>query len=411
VLRIKNLAGLCSGEGFVQKLGRRPTWEDASFRAGPLDLLIADDGKIVGIEGTRSTVDSVPSFDASDLFATAAFTDSHTHALFAGSRAAEYFMRWEGLSYREIAERGGGIHNTMRALEDADDTSLLRDLSARLEAMARSGSTCVEVKSGYASSPQGELRLLRLLTRFAKSGQSAVRIKRSFLGLHALPKGASEGAFVDSMIALLDTIRDEGLADFIDAFPDDGFFSLEQSLRFAREGMARGLRPKIHADELAPFGSAENFAAMGALSVDHLQKISHEGVESLAQSPTIATLLPATSFFLGLEYSNARKLIDAGARVALATDFNPGTAPELSMPFTLRLAASQLRMSAAEILCAATLNGAAAIGEDATAGALLPGYRGDVLLWRAQGAGRAALEEIMIEARSPEAVFIGGRRL
>jgi imidazolonepropionase len=410
MLRIKNLAGVCTGQGFVTKKGRRPSWDDAGFIDGPIDLVIGADGRVAGIEAsTHESSEAV--FDGSGLFATAAFTDSHTHALFAGRRTSEYFMRWEGLSYREVAERGGGIHNTMRALEGTDDETLQLALATRLNSMARHGSTCIEVKSGYASTPEGELRLLRLLTRFAKSGRSPVRIKRSFLGLHALPKGASESLYVDSMIAILDTVKTEGLAEFIDAFPDEGFFSLEQSLRFAREGIKRGLRPKIHADELAPFGSAENFSFMGALSVDHLQNISKEGVETLALRPTVATLLPATSFFLSLPYANARKLLDAGARVALATDYNPGTAPELSMPFTLRLAASQMRMSAAEILCAVTYNGAAALGEEADSGALLPGNRGDVLLWRSEATGRMALEESILDGRSPERVFIGGRLL
>jgi imidazolonepropionase len=288
----------------------------------------------------------------------------------------------------------------------ASDDELLTLLTEKLRQQLQHGITHVEVKSGYAPDARGELRLLRVLKK-AQNSELPIALLPTFLGLHALPKGRSESEFVDEMISILPEIKKEGLAHFIDAFPEKGFFTLEESLRFAAAGLKHGLVPKIHADELSPLGSAEAFSKLGAFSVDHLQKISEAGKAELAKSKTVATLLPATSFFLDLEYSPARDLLTKGARVALATDYNPGTAPDLSPQFTMRLAASQLKMTPAEIFCAFTYNGAAALGLDQEAGIIAPQQKANLCLWKVTP--KHALEEIVVAGPKPTEVFFSGR--
>ncbi len=405
-MRIQNLKGIFSGESFIKSEGRRPSLESSDFIPGPVDISIDESGRIRAIG--KNLPEEKEEFNGSGLFATPSFVDSHTHSLFSGERSFEFFMRWGGQSYQSISAAGGGIRRTMDTMENADDSQLLGELLDRLQLAVRSGITHIEVKSGYASSPSGELRLLRLLKR-ARSSQLPIELFSTFLGLHALPAGQTEREFVDRMISILPLIKNENLANFIDAFPEKGFFSLEESRRFVEAGQHHGLIPKIHADELSPLGSAETFARMGALSVDHLQKVSATALQELAQLPTVATLLPATSFFLGLEYAPARKILDAGARVALATDFNPGTAPDASPQFTMRLAAAQLGMKPLEIFCAFTYCAAAALGLEKSLGSLVPGYSASLCLW--QTAGKDPLEEIIVDGSKPESVFLSGRRV
>jgi imidazolonepropionase len=314
-----------------------------------------------------------------------------------------------------IAKKGGGIRNTFLALEAATEESLLVDLYAKLNKMREGGALCVEIKSGYASTPEGELRLLRLIKKAKNDPRCPVRVRSTFLPLHALPKGAIEDDYVSSMMALLPTVVKEGLADHIDAFPEDGFFSLQQSLRFAREALKLGLRSKIHADEITPMGCVESFVPLNAFSVDHLQKISRSGIDSLAIAPTVATFLPATSFYVDLEYAPARKVIDAGARFALASDFNPGTAPESQLQLTCLLAASKMKLNAAEIFSALTFGAAASMGLEKNQGHLCDGANADILLWKTQSSpqksehGQELLEEIFVESIKPRFTLLGGR--
>jgi imidazolonepropionase len=269
--------------------------------------------------------------------------------------------------------------------------------------MKKCGATTLEAKSGYANTAAGELRLLRLLKR-ARVMADSPRIRVSFLALHALPKGRAENDYVDEMIAAFDEVVRDGLADQVDTFPERGFFTKENAIRFSLEARRRSLPCKVHADELCDLGSSLAFVQLSALSVDHLQHIAGDAVAALADAQTVATMLPATSFFVGIPYANARRLIDAGARVALATDFNPGTAPAMDLQLTHMLAASQLKMSAPEILCASTFNAAGAIGMDREIGALVPGRIGDVLLYETEGAGSSDGQrelQRLILARTP----------
>ncbi len=414
MLRIANLTGVFTGDGFVRKQGRRPTAEDCGFRSGPIDILCDPDrGTIVAVGPAVANPAAAKEdvLDGSGLFATAGFVDPHTHAIYAGTRADEHFRRWGGATYQEIAAAGGGIHRTVRAARAATDEALVESLNQRLDQMLAHGSTVVEVKSGYGGGAEGELRLLRLLRQVCEQRTAPV-VTATFLGLHALPPGVGEEEHVDAMVALLPAVVAEGLADCVDAFPERGFFSLASAERFARAALACGLRVKAHADQLSDLGSTACFVGLGAVSVDHLERVSPEGVGALARSDTVAVLLPAASFYLGMAYPDARRLLDAGARVALATDFNPGSAPALDLQFAMLLAAAGLKMTAAEILCAVTYNGAAAVGMGDTHGALLPGRRANLALWETEtvhGEPVGLVEELIVEERLPCVVVPGGR--
>lgn len=404
---IKNLQGVFSGKGFAQRDGRRVRAEDVGFAAGPIDVSIDDSSGLIADSQSGET------FDATGMLALPGFIDPHTHAIFAGERSHEYFMRWAGKGYVEITQAGGGIHSTVRATNNATDAELVSNLRTRLRRMCRCGATTVEVKSGYANSAQGELRLLRVVHAL-RSEQGLPEIRPTFLALHALPAGRTEDDYVDEMMSILPQIAEEKLAMQVDAFPERGFFALESSLRFAEAAKRVGLPVKVHADELCDLGSSEAFARFGAMSIDHLQHISDSAVKYLSDARTVATMLPATSFFVGIPYANARRLLDAGARVALATDFNPGTAPASDLQLTHMLAASQMKMSAAEILCASTYNAAAALGLESTHGTIEPGRPGDVLLFEIAKENQdlepmAQLEQIILARTAPTHVISRGR--
>jgi imidazolonepropionase len=372
---LRNLSGIVDGSGFLAKDGRRVGLNDCGFVPGPVDLAFDDAGRVV-----EHASDAGASIDATGLVAVPAYIDPHTHPLFAGERSAEYFQRWAGQSYVEIAQAGGGIHSTVRATIAADEQELRELLLTRLRAMRRCGAGTVEVKTGYGKSAADELRLLRVV-RSVRGEGGIPRLRVSFLGLHALPKDRDEAGYVDEMIGALPSVASEKLADFGDSFPERGFFSLESAGRFSRACIGHELGVKVHADELCDLGTSEAFIRMGALSIDHLQHINDRAVELLAKSPTVATMLPATSFFVGIPYADARRLIDAGAKVALATDFNPGTAPAHDLQLTHLLAAGQMKLTPAEILCGSTVNAAAALGIDPARATLRPGSDSPVNLF------------------------------
>ncbi len=415
-MKIFNLSGIFSGQGFLEKSGRKPTIQDCAFLKGPLDILIDEQsGTISEIKNTTDfNLNREAAIDGTNCYVSAGMIDSHTHALFEGERTPEFFLRWKGSSYQDIASAGGGIHNTVMALNKTSDFEIKSHLTRRLLQMASLGSTTIEVKSGYADDAKGELRLLQLIKQVIEENRKSAfpKIRSTFLGLHYLPKAKVESAHVDEMISILPIVRDQKLAQFVDAFPEKGFFSTSESMRFCVAAKASGLKAKIHSDELSDLGSSHLFTEFGALSVDHLQKISEEGIQTLAVSNTIATLMPATSFFLGLPYTNARKLIDSGVRVALATDFNPGTAPDSSLFFTHRLAASQMKMSAAEILCASTVNAAQAIGESTQLGIVKAGFQADLLLWKAPNEDpERSLQSFLLGELPIEKVLLAGKIL
>lgn len=410
---IKNLAGVFTGSGFLAKRGRHPNLADTGYINGPVHILIDLQRKTILSVGTETPAHTL-SFDGYGLIATSGFIDSHTHFVFSGNRTHEFFQRWSGRSYQEISASGGGIHNTVSETAKTSEVELIAQTAQKILCCARLGTTCLEIKSGYADSADGEIRLLRVIRELKKWAEhtNAPKIFSTFLALHALPKLKTETAFVDEMIGVLAELKDQKLCDFVDAFPEKGFFGLDEALRFTAAANRFGVPAKVHADELSNLETTAAMVKQGAVSVDHLQMISDAGVAALKSSNTVGTLLPATSFYLGLPYTNARRLIDAGVQVALATDFNPGTAPSFSMLQTNLLAASQLKMSPAEILCATTFNGAAALGISDSHGLLVKDQSANLCLW-AQGAQapEQALEALLLQQRPPQHVFIGGQLL
>lgn len=319
--------------------------------------------------------------DAEDKFIFPAWCDSHTHVVFAGSREGEFVDRIHGLSYEDIAKRGGGILNSAKRLQAASESELYDAAFLRLEEVIRSGTGAIEIKSGYGLSFEAELKMLHVIRKLKET--SPLLIKSTFLGAHALPAEFKENrkAFVDMLVNdLIPVIADEGLADFNDVFCDRGFFSVEETDRILEAGIKRGLRPKIHANELDYSGGIQVGVKHNALSVDHLECTGETEIDCLLNSDTMPTLLPGTAFFLKLHYPPARKMIDAGLPVALASDYNPGSCPSGKMPFVCSLACLYLGMSPEEAINAATLNSAYAMGVMDQAGSLVKGKKANLFI-------------------------------
>ncbi len=317
---------------------------------------------------------------------TPGLVDSHTHAIFGAARYEEQGMRAAGVGYMEIASAGGGIHSSVRSVRAASEDELTELARGRLARLASYGTTTVEVKSGYGLRVEDELKQLRVIARLAP--QLPLRLVPTWLGAHEIPPEArvSPAARIDYVRMLVEEmlprVVEERLALFADVFCEPGVFTIDESRYILEAASAAGLKLKLHADELEPSGAAELAAALGATSADHLAAISRTGVDALANSGTVATLLPGTMLFLGRgRQAPARALIEAGAAVALATDFNPGTSPTVNLPLILTLGVSQLRMSPAEAILAATVNGAAALGLADRVGQIAPGYSADLALF------------------------------
>lgn len=308
------------------------------------------------------------------------FVDSHTHPAFHGTREDEYEMRIRGLSYAEIAAQGGGILNSAKRVAGATQEQIQDNILRFCPMFLDHGTTTIEAKSGYGLSLDGELKLLRAISEASRS--TLLDLVPTFLGAHAYPacyRDNHEPYLVELIDRMLPAIAEEGLARFCDSFCDQGFFSVEETRRLLQAAAHYGMRPKIHADELAWVGGAELAAEMGAASADHLEKISGEGMRAMARASVVAGLLPGTAFNLGLpEYPPARDMIEAGVPVAVATDFNPGSCFNLNMQLAVSIACAQMRLTPAEALCAATINGAWALGLGQDRGSLEPGKRADV---------------------------------
>jgi imidazolonepropionase len=314
------------------------------------------------------------------------FVDSHTHAIFGRARFEEQELRAAGADYMEIARRGGGIHASVRDLRARDEDELFALAAPRLMRLAASGVTTVEVKSGYGLTLDDELKTLRVVRRLAAA--LPLRIVPTFLGAHEIPLEQRERAngrreYVDRVVhEMIPAVAAEGLARFADVFCEPGVFTVSESRELLTAARAAGLGVKLHADELTSGGGAELAAELRATSADHLAAVSDAGIAALASAGTVATLLPATMLFLGKRgQAPARRLIEAGVPIALATDFNPGTSPTTNFPLVLTLGVSQLGLSAAESIVAATVNGAAALALAERTGQLAPGYSADVALW------------------------------
>jgi imidazolonepropionase len=312
-----------------------------------------------------------------------AFCDSHTHLVYAGSREKEYEDRIRGLSYEEIAKRGGGILNSAALLSKTSEEELYEQSLPRIREIIRTGTGAVEIKSGYGLNTADELKMLRVIRRLKE--ETPLTIRSTFLGAHALPPEyrSDPERYVDLVVSeMIPAVAEDDLADYIDVFCDRGFFTVEQTARILKAGVEVGLIPKIHANELDFSGGIQAGVKFGALSVDHLEFTGDKEIEALKNSDTMPTILPGASFFLGLAYAPARKMIRAGLPVALASDYNPGSSPTGNMELIMSLGIIQLRMLPTEVLNAVTINGAYAMGLEKTHGTITPGKVANLIVTR-----------------------------
>ena len=304
------------------------------------------------------------------------FCDSHTHIVYAGSREQEFLDKINGLTYEEIAKRGGGILNSADRLHDTSEDELYRQAMERIDEIVAMGTGLVEIKSGYGLTLEDELKILRVIRRIKDTAPLDVRA--TFLGAHAVGRAykGRQSEYVEHVCNdMIPAVAKEGLADFVDVFCDKGFFTVEETAKIIGTGARYGMRAKIHANELAVSGGVEVGVGHKALSVDHLESMGDEQIEALRGSDTMPTMLPGCAFFLGIGYPPARKMIDAGLAVALASDYNPGTAPSGNMRFVASLASIKMKMTPAEALNAATLNSACAMGESKDFGSITCGKK------------------------------------
>ena len=311
------------------------------------------------------------------------FCDSHTHLVFAAWREHEFVDRIKGLSYEEIARRGGGILNSAMRLQTTGEGELFELAKDRLVEIISSGTGAVEIKSGYGLSTESELKMLRVIRRLKEL--SIIPIKATFLGAHAVPAEYKQNrqAYVRLLIdEMLPVINDEGLADYIDVFCDKGFFTVKETDEILNAGFKYGLKPKIHANELDYSGGIQIGVRHNAISVDHLEYTGPEEIEALASSTTIATVLPSTAFFLGLPYAPARVMMENDIPVAIASDYNPGSSPSGNMSFIMSLACIKLRMLPEEAFNAATINGAAAMEVSTEYGSITPSKAANLIIMR-----------------------------
>ncbi len=309
------------------------------------------------------------------------FCDSHTHLVFADWRQEEFVHKIQGLSYEEIAARGGGILNSARKLNATSEENLLQQALQRIETIKNQGTGAVEIKSGYGLSYDGELKMLRVIKKL--KALSPIPVKASFLGAHAIPAEYKDrrNEYIKMLIdELMPTIAADNLADYCDVFCDKGFFSPEETDQILQAGWKHGLKPKIHANQLAISGGVQAGIRNNAISVDHLESVGDEEIEALKNSTTIPTLLPSAAFFLRMQYPPARKMIEANLPVTLATDFNPGSSPSGRMSFVISLACIQMKMTPEEAINAATLNGAHAMEWSDVMGSITVGKQANLIL-------------------------------
>jgi imidazolonepropionase len=377
---IKNIKGLVQVRDIAvmtvsgAEMRHLPVLDDA--------YLLIEEGKIKSYGAMSDAPDRAAEvIDATGRYVLPCWCDSHTHIVYAGSREGEFVDKINGLSYEEIAKRGGGIVNSARRLQNTDEVELFESAWARLAEMEAFGTGAVEIKSGYGLSYDGEIKMLRVIKKLKE--KSRLTLKATFLGAHAYPTEFKQDhdGYIDLLInKMLPTIANEGLADYIDVFCDRGFFSADETSRILDAGAKYGLRPKIHANELDYSGGIETGVKYNALSVDHLEYTGDKQIAALKASGTMPTLLPSTAFFLGLHEPPARKMIDAGLPVALASDYNPGSSPSGNMQFILSLACIKLKMMPEEAFNAATINSAYAMGVDDQLGCIAVGKKANIFI-------------------------------
>ena len=368
------------------------------------DNLIADFGKMENLP--EISVDKT--IDATGKVVLPTWCDSHTHIVYAGNRVQEFVDRINGLSYEEIANRGGGILNSAKNLNETSEEEIYNHSKLRLEEVMQQGTGAVEIKSGYGLTVEGELKMLRVIKKLKKN--YPVAIKATFLGAHAFPTEFKENhsGYIDLIInEMLPKIAEENLADYIDAFLETGYFSIEETERIMEAGKKYGLTAKIHVNQFTAINGIEACVKHNALSVDHLEIVTDEDIEILKNSQTIPVALPSCSYFISIPYTPARKMLNAGLPLALASDFNPGTTPSGNMNFVIATACIKMKMTPEEVINAATINGAYAMGISETHGSITKGKRANLIITKPitsyyqlpYAFGTNLIDEVIIEGK------------
>ncbi|MCB0715435.1 MAG: imidazolonepropionase [Chitinophagaceae bacterium] len=379
IIHIKKLVNTRSENILLrgQALADLPCLDDAF-------LLIEDDrivayGKMEDLPDKRPKATNI--VNAEGKFLLPAWCDSHTHIVFAKSREEEFVDKIKGKSYAEIAANGGGILNSANTLNATSEEELFDSAWERLDEISRLGTGAVEIKSGYGLTVEGELKMLRVIKKLKE--KSKLSIKATFLGAHSYPLAFKDNhaGYINLIIEdMLPRIAEEKLADYIDVFCEEGFFSPEETKQVCEAGIQYGLRPKIHANQLHLSGGTEIGVQLGAISVDHLETMDEKAIRTLADSTTIGTLLPTAAFFLRMPLQPARQLIDAGCAITLASDYNPGSSPSGNMNFVNAISAIQMKMLPEEIINASTLQGAFAMGLENEVGSISVGKKANLIL-------------------------------
>lgn len=382
-LFIKNIHQLvtCASGGKRMKVGRE--MQDIGLLENA--AVLCEQGKITWVgpmtAWDRKLPDDFSELDADGQVVLPGFVDSHTHMVFAGDRANEFALRAQGATYQQIAEAGGGILSTITNVRATTKRDLKRQALRHLNGMMKQGTTTVEVKSGYGLDFDAEIKMMEAIHELER--EEMMTVVPTFIGAHAVPpefKGNTP-AYVDLVVnEMIPYVGRKKLAAFCDVFCEKGYFELEDSERILAAGKNAGMVPKIHAEELTSLGGAQLAARVGAVSADHLEHVSDEGIAALRNGGVVATLLPGVSFFLNHGYAPARKMIDGNVAVAIASDFNPGSCMSYSMPFMMTIACTQMRMTPEEALTASTINGAAALNLSSSIGSIEVGKNADVIV-------------------------------
>ena len=326
-------------------------------------------------------IENAKIIDATGKTVLPTWCDSHTHLVYAGNREQEFVDRINGLSYEEIANRGGGILNSAKKLNAMSEDQLYQESKVRLEEVMRLGTGAIEIKSGYGLTVEGELKMLRVIKKLSED--FPVAVKATFLGAHAFPTEFKENhqGYIDLLCnELMPKISEEKLADYVDVFCETGYFSVEETTRIMECGKKYGLTPKIHVNQFTIIDGIKAAVEAGALSVDHLEVLNEKDIESLRGSKTIAVALPSCSYFISIPYNPARTIIDAGLPLAIATDFNPGTTPSGNMNFVVATACIKMKMTPEEAINAATVNGAYAMGLEESHGSITVGKKANIII-------------------------------
>ena len=405
-LLITNIQQLCG----VQTTNKLLRGKDLSFLPAIEDAFLLIEDNRIAAYGPMNTLNTstTQTVDVAGAFVLPAWCDSHTHLVFPASREMEFVQKIKGATYAEIAAAGGGILNSAKKLKETSEDQLFTLAWQRLEEVSRLGTAAIEIKSGYGLSTESELKMLRVIKKLKE--RSKLTIKSTFLGAHTFPLEYRDdhAAYISLIInEMLPVIAQENLADYIDVFCEQGFFSPAEMESIVRAGQQYGLKPKLHVNQLHSIGGIASAVKLGALSVDHLEVMTEEDVSTLAGSDTIATLLPTAAFFLRMDMQPARQIIDAGCAVALASDFNPGSSPSGNMNFVASLGCIQMKMLPEEVINAGTINGAYAMETQNETGSITIGKKANLIITKQipslaylpYAFGSNHIEKVMIEGQ------------